>query len=438
MARRKNPGIGDVSAEADMLNEAADKKLAAAEKMSRANLLLKGADEDAEDEETTARERRAMKQDEDAQAELESERVPIPLSRFEQSLADLGGAGRIDVYKISSIGKRIKVASFAVTDYPERMERIAEEQGGGTFNLMVRDDHGQYVVSTTEDYDTTTYGAARKAAAQNSGNDQVPALDRLMERMDTRDQEHRREMETMRQENQRLMLAMIEKATAPRQETSLIDAIKLVKELKGEERSPMESFREVLELAQSVKEETGLAEPEHPMVAAIDKIMKVASPFMTAWASKLAVTVPPSGKPAVKALPASTGKPDAQVVIPAATEAEAPVVEAPKPVAEVPVVVDSKIAEYANSLFMQADAGVGYDMVGDAIMNLTPDASLDDLYTMASDPSFVASIIAAKPEAVKHEKWLASLAAYIKAEMDKAESEADTPTVEAAPAEAAL
>ena len=414
----KKTKVGSALAEANLLNEAADIRLKAAGKMSRANILLG----DEEEHEPIPEARPSFAQFETV-APL-PEPAEAPLSNFEAALADLNGRGRFEVYKLSMTGKRVKVGNYGLDEYPERMDSIAQEHGGGSFRILLKDERGQYVCSTTEDYDTKSYGAGKPAAEAAAT---TSSIDSLMERMDARETNHRREMEMMRLENQKLMLMMVEKMSAPRQETSLIDAIKLVKELQGEQRSPMDSFREVLELANSVKEETGLAEPEHPLVAAIDKIMKVASPLMTAWVSKVAAPAPASGSrvAVAKALPASTGKPEdthAVSVTAPAPDAEAPAPEAP---------VDPRMKQYAESLFQQASMGNSFETVGDTIINLTPDDSLDELYTMATHPGFVGNLLAADARLAPHQAWLASMASYIKKEMDDAENATEETVVTA-------
>lgn len=425
MPRKKKSDLGTELGKAKLLDEAAEIKLKAAEKMSRANAILGDSDDEDDAPELTHPQ---FSRSEPVAADPEP--AEAPLSNFEAALADLNGRGRFEVFKLSMTGKRVKVGSYGLDEYPERMDSIAQEHGGGSFRILLKDERGQYVCSTTEDYDTKSYGGNKPAEALNA----IPSIDRLMERMDAREADHRREMESMRLENQRLMLTMVEKMSAPRQETSIVDAIKLVKELQGEQRSPMDSFREVLELANSVKEETGLAEPEHPLVAAIDKVMKVASPLLTAWVSKVAAPPPASGaKTAVaKALPASTGIPsDTHAVTPTPGETPSSVVGASTPEAEPqPESVDPRMKQYAESLFQQVSAGNAFEVVGDTIINLTPDDSLDELYTMATHPAFVGQLLAAEPRLIPHQAWLANLTSYIKKEMDDAEAQAETETAQ--------
>jgi hypothetical protein len=426
MARKKT-GVGSALEEAKVLDEAADIKLRAAGKMSRARILM-----DDGEEEVAVPEAQHF-----AAFEVPPTPQPAeaPLSNFESALADLNNRGRFEVYKLSMTGKRVKVGNYGLDEYPERMDSIAQEHGGGSFRILLKDERGQYVCSTTEDYDTKSYGG-NKPVTEAAG---ATSVDRLMERMDAREADHRRDLESMRLENQKLMLMMVEKMSAPRQETSLIDAIKLVKELQGDQRSPMDSFREVLELANSVKEETSLAEPEHPLVAAIDKVMKVASPLLTAWVSKVAAPPPASGaRTAVaKALPASTGKPEAALAVTPSVPGEIPAVAEGAPTPEPEVVVDPRLKQYAESLFQQVSAGNGFEVVGDTIINLTPDDALDELYTMATHPGFVGQILAAEPRLIPHQAWLANLTTYIKKEMDEAQAENDAapePVVAATPA----
>lgn len=423
---KKLKSAGAELTEARIKDEAATILLKAAEKNQRAQAL---AGDDADDEPADL-----------PPAPMFLDREPIthddpPLSNFEAALADLNGRGHFEVFKVSLTGKRIKVGRYKLEEYPEQLEAIALAHGGGEFRVHLKNERGNYVCSTTEEFSKETY-RSDKAPTTIAAEAGETALDRMMERMESRDAEHRREIAELRLESQKMTLLMIEKMSTPRQETNLVDAIKLVKELQGEQRSPMDSFREVLELANSVKEETGLAEPEHPLVAAIDKVMKVASPLLTAWVSKVAAPPLASGVKAVaaKVLPASTGKPeDARAVI-AAGEATIPVAEP----AATPVEVDPRMKQYADSLLQQVSAGTAFEVVADTIMNLTPDDSLEELYTMVNHPAFVGSLLAANDKLIPHQAWLASMAAYIKTEMDTAEAQADeAPVIDAAPVAAA-
>jgi hypothetical protein len=149
--------------------------------------------------------------------------------------------------------------------------------------------------------------------------------------------------------------------------------------------------------------------------------------------SKVAAPPLASGVKAVaaKVLPASTGKPEATHAVTVAAD-PAPVAAAPEP-----EVVDPRLKSYADSLFQQVSAGTSFEVVADTIMNLTPDDSLDELYTMAEHPGFVGNLLAADPRLTPHQAWLASMANYIKTEMDKAEAVAEAEETAAAAVPAA-
>jgi hypothetical protein len=443
----KKNTIAPALAEAALLEEAADTKLRAAEKLGRANALL--AEDEAPEPERTPR----FTDPSDLEPMPGGE---SPLSNFEAALAELNGHGRFEVFKLSKSGKRVKVGAWSLDEYPEQMDRIAEQQGGGTFRIFLRNERGEYVVSTTEEYDTTAYAPETPANAPAAASG---ILDRVLERMDNATADHRREMEALRAENQKMLLMMMDKLSQPRQETNFLDAVKLVKELSGEARSPMDSFREVLELAQSVKEETGLSEPEHPMVAAIDKVMKVASPLLSAWATKLAHPTETSRRDATaKALPASTGAAPvvradspapapAPVIVPAVSpavaalnaELDAPVAAAvviptPAPASATIAIDDPRLKQYAMSLLAQATAGADANNIGDAIISMTHDDDLDELYKMVSDKGFVGLLMAAEPALAKHEAWLQALSSHIVIELA---DDSQGAVIDAAPEEVA-
>jgi hypothetical protein len=229
-----------------------------------------------------------------------------------------------------------------------------------------------------------------------------------MERMEKKEEAAERRMEAMRQENMKLLLTIVEGSRSTKTSTSeMIEMMKFMKEAQGETRSPMDHIKEVLELANVVREEAGAVEPEHPLVAAIDKIFKTISPLIGAWASKTAAA--PSGLPrpttvAPAQITSTPPKPEIAAHAPTPSPVPAP---APAPV------IDPRIKQYAASLLGQAESGAAAEAIGEAILNLTPAENYDELDAMVSNPQFVATLIEAEPLLTKHQKWLAELSVYI-------------------------
>jgi hypothetical protein len=408
MARNKKTPLSSQVAEAQMLEEAADTKLKAAEKMARANRLM--ADQDPEPDPDPIQDRHARFT---PFMPPEADPGPAPLSRIEQVVDEMRGQGKFEVYKLIGSNKS-KVGVYALEEWPDLMDSIAQENGGGTFRIVFKDERGLYVASDTQTFDTKSYG--KPHSNEDSG------LGKLLERMEQREEKMATQMEQMRAENMRLLLSIVEKSnSAPARSTSeLVELMKFMRENQPEARSPIDSIKEILELAAVVKEEAGATEPEHPLVAAIDKVFKTIQPFIGAWAQKVAQT--PAATPARALLPSNPASTGALV----ASEAHAPMIpnqpvavggpaESPAPAAPAPV--DARLLQYAQSLLAQAELDASFEAVGDSILNLTPDANLDSLAEMVNDPAFVGLLIAAEPKLVKHQRWLVELSRYISNEL---------------------
>lgn len=414
---RKKKTVGPIAAEADLLEEAADTKLRAAQKMAKANAML---DDSGDDESTPLPDPRPS-------FVSHSEPEPEPMSRIEQILEDMKGQGKVEIFKLVG-GVKSKVGVHPIEEYPEIMETVAHEHGGGTYRVVIKDERGLYVASDTQTYDAKSYGSG----SQTSRRDDSDSLASVLERMDRKEEAAERRMEAMRQENMKLLLTLVESSRTPKSNTSeMIEMMKFMREAQGETRSPMDHIKEVLELANVVREEAGAVEPEHPLVAAIDKIFKTISPLIGAWAAKTAA--PPSALPGASRSPAQiTSTPPKPVAVAHAPSAsEAALTPAPTPA---PAVVDPRIKQYAVSLLGQAESGATAESIGEAILNLTPEANYDELDAMVGNPQFVALLIDAEPLLARHQKWLAELSVYITNQLTSdPEPEAETTVTPPAP-----
>jgi len=415
---KKPKSVGPITAEAELLEEAADTKLRAAQKMAKANAML---ETDNEEEAPPEPLRPSFTYTPESQ-------VPEIPTRIEQIIAEMKGEGKVSVSKLVG-GTKSKIGVYPIEEYPEIMETIAHEHGGGTYRIQFHDAEGHYVISDTQTFDPKAYGSGNTATRREDST----LLTSLMERMEKKEEAADRRMEAMRQENMKLLLSIVEGSRSTKTSTSeMIEMMKFMKEAQGETRSPMDHIKDVLELANVVREEAGAVEPEHPLVAAIDKIFKTISPLIGAWAAKAGAT--PSGLPRPAVAPAqitSTPPKPESLLAPAPT---------PSPVAApVVAVVDPRVKQYAASLLSQVDSGATAEAIGEAILNLTPEANYDELDSMVSNPQFVATLIDAEPLLAKHQRWLAELSVYITnqltAEPDQPPAPAPAPA--SAPAEPA-
>lgn len=399
-SRIETSDVGDELGQAEVLGEAADKKLEAAQKLARANAMLR-----AQRQEEDPAEDGEGEEGEEAQVDLDPRMFPSPEpqphptpaeSKLEQILKGLNGDGKFEVYKRVG-GSRMKCGVFPLSDWPDIMDSIAREHGGGDFQVLFKDPKGNYAGSDTQTYDPKTYG---KPERQNGDS---AFMAQMLQMMQAREERYLTQIEQLRADQTRMMLEFLKsRDDKPKERTveEVVALMKASKDLSGEKDSPLESVKGILEVVAMLNNH-GVGEPPSPINLAIDKAFQVLGPLLGAWVAKQAGngagSTPVPVQPPRPALPAprTQGGPAAPLPAP--------------PPAPAPAPVDPRLATYAKSLLNALQAGQEPSNVADAILSMVPDEGLDDLKAMVDDPGFVGMMIQTEAALVPHQAWLVSL-----------------------------
>ena len=401
MARKRNNGavsVSDEMGESDLLEEAATKRLSAAEKLSRADALLKSRNED-EDESQPDPE--PIISDPEPEPYLT---MPEP-TKLERILKALNGEGKVEIYKLIA-GAKSRVGVYPIEDYPDIMESIAREHGGGEYKVLFKDAKGNYAGSDTATFDPKAYGKR-----DDRGSDSNAMMERMLTMMEKKEQGYMLQIEQLRRDQTALMLEVVKGQSSNKGTTAteVLTMLKAAKELSGKDDSPLQSVKELLEVV-AVLNNNGVGEPASPITTAIDKAFQLAGPLIGAWAAKMAVG---GASPQALPNPGQTALPPPRMQI--ASDAVQRPTPSPISPAEPPTPTpEPKLKGYAQSLLAAASAGQSYSSVAQAILDMVPDEDLDSLSEMVSDPGFVAQMLAVEPALSKHQVWLAQLCTSIK------------------------
>ena len=416
------PSASEEAAEhASDISDAAKKTLKAARDLRRAQLMARGA--------------------------LNSPSIDTPpappaalpeVSRLDNILAQVTDEGKFEVHRQVG-GSSMKVGVFPISEYPDRLETIASEYKGGTFKVTFKDRGGRIRGQDTQTFDAKAYGSDRSEPARESEDRSSHIMERMMERLEAREIEQRREMAEVRLESQRMMLEMMKLASGNRdQGMSVLDAIKVGKEMAGSASDPVESMSRLMEAMALMKDGVGKTEPQSPIVFAIEKALEVVSPILAVWAQKASASplanprVPAPGAEAPRRVlppPAARVTPPAQ----AASPAPEPSIPTPAPTPDKPI--DPQIQEYAVQLLTAAKTGMRPSLLAQLIVDGVPEEGADAFENMLDDEQTIPNLLRAEPQLVPYAGWLSSLMVELRDYYDSvtAEDPADA-APDAAPA----
>jgi hypothetical protein len=409
MSRKKKaerPSVSDELGEAEVLSEAGRKRLEAAHNIARADAIIKSRrhQEEPEPEEEGS---------EDVPAEFASQPEPQPepeMSKMDRILERIAGEGKFEVYKCVA-GVDAKIGIFPISDYPDRMDTVAREHGGGTYKLVFKDRGGLIRGQDSLTYDPKAYRKEDSPAAVSDN------MSRMFEMMEKREQALQLEIASLRREQTAMMMKMLEgKATeSSRSADEMLMLLKAAREFAP--KSPTDSMKELLEVA-SLFRESPVVEPQSPIQTAIDKAFTMLTPLLAAWAKKLGSAPGQPGGPL--SLPAPGPGQGAPVQV---SPAGGPPPTSPAHAAS-PAQPDPRLAQYAASLFGAVSAKQTPETIGQTILDLVPDEDLEALKAMVTDPAFAARLIAIEPRLKEHQAWLASLCLHIQSNIvEEAEEE---------------
>jgi hypothetical protein len=356
----------------------------------------------------------------------------VPKTKMEKILAGLNGDGKFVVHKMVA-GNPMKVGVHDINDWPDMMDSIAHEHGGGTFRIRFMNPKGEWVGQETQTFDPQAYGKEVKTSSTDT------LLMQMLQQSQAREERMALQVEQMRTQQQQMMLEFIKAGQSNHRERTaeeVVALMKATKEISGgnSKESPLESVKGILEVV-AMLNQSGVGEPPSPINVAIERAFQLAGPFLGAWAAKLGAGAAGGPTPSVPQLPparpAPLSLPDPRLTA-APGEAQPPSqapVHLPGPVPQRP---NPALKNYATSLLAAASSGQSPDSVAEAILSLVPEEELDNLHSMVSDPSFVGLMLATEPQLIQHQGWLVAVAHSIINGLTE-ESPSDSPPSEAPP-----
>jgi len=342
-------------------------------------------------------------------------------SKIEQVLEEINGDGGFTVYFLPRNGEESQIGKYDINDWPERMETIAREKGGGTFKVVFRSGEGHFVGQVTRTFDASAYGNGRTESGDSL---------KFLEIMQSREDNHRKEIEGLRLENQRMMLdfqkMMLEMVKSQNNSPlKTADEILAVGKLFKDDRpqSPMDGMKQFVEMLAMFREVSREPSIESdPWSLIIDKASRILSPILEAGVKKLAM--PPLPRPATS--PALAAPTATQAALPAPAllnegGARPAVTPGPRdsrvevvgvsPAGNPPASQDSPVmkqmATYAASLKTAILQGNKPEAVAAFVINSIEDAELEGFKKMVEDPGIVGALLAADASLVEHQGWLA-------------------------------
>jgi len=381
---------------------------------------------------------RARRLAHDASAPDEEPETPVP-SRLDVILETIADQGKFEVFRQVGGGNKSKVGIYPINEWPERMETVASTYKGGTFTIIFKDAGGRIRGQETQTFDPVAYSAGSAPAPEGRGADVV---DRLLERMESRDEASRREMATLQAENSKMMLEMMKLiATRPAAEaapqTSLPELIKLVRDLTPPPVDPLASLKGTVEMISMLKDGAADQAPTSPWMVALEKGLELLSPLVTVLAQKASSSGRPERPARLSPGAGADGRripPTAGVV---ADPAKTPLLENPTPAAPEPEPVpepfkeDPQMKEYAGRLLQAAIGQVRPSIVAQLVVDAVTQETVDEFEAMTENEKLLDILIAHEPRLVAHTTWLKSVLTEMKEKFDEAWPSENEPEVAA-------
>ena len=351
------------------------------------------------------------------------------ISRLDNILAQITDEGKFEVHRQVG-GSSMKVGVFPIAEYPDRLETIAAEYKGGTFKITFKNPGGQIKGQDTQTFDAKAYGSERTDPARESEDRSSHIMERMMERLEAREIEQRREMAEVRLESQRMMLEMMKLASGNQNQNQglgVIDAIKLGKEMAGSASDPVESMSRLMEAMALMKDGVGKSEPQSPIVFAIEKALEMVSPIVAVWAQKASASPranPPVPAPGAEAPRRELPPPAARVTPPAQAASPAPLPAQPLPSSPLPI--DPKVKEYADQLLAAAKTGMRPSLLSQLIVDSLPEEGFQAFEEMLDDEQTITNLLNAEPQLTPYAGWLSTLMVELRDYFDSITAEDPT------------
>lgn len=332
-------------------------------------------------------------------AEAESEEVPEEVSddllqvpvlsdQLASIIEGLDDDGKFWVYRMDEKGRSAQVGTYPLADWPDRLEELARELGGGTFRISFRNAKGHPIKQVTQTFDTKAY--ARKTEGQESSG--------VVSLMLAQAQEARREAAEARRENSDLMKTILAALMAPKQENGLFKSAQDVAAIgamfKSNDKSdPMEMFKLGMDMA------LRMSEGKEPS-STLDRVLEtVAGPAAALMARMVPANrpAPPPRAPALGTVPQ-------------------PILSAPEPVkpaAEVPPADPVKehpfYKKYVPKILAAAKAGDDPKEWAEYISDLIPAIYHPQLVALMEKPDLVEFLGSYELEARDYAVWIVNV-----------------------------
>lgn len=113
-------------------------------------------------------------------------------------VTELNGEGSFEVIKVTSSGQE-QLARYDLAAWPEAVQLLVKEHGGGNYLVVVRNGAGQIAGRVLRTYSKTSYGEGKAPAALGGGSSEAVFV-RFMEMQQAADARHQQQLETMRLE----------------------------------------------------------------------------------------------------------------------------------------------------------------------------------------------------------------------------------------------
>jgi len=423
MARRVKNGNGEVnvaeeSAQADRIAEMAEKKKSALELLAEANAMAR--DLGVESEETPDRcEDTEPYPAPVAQIQEEPPAEPTEAEKLESIIDELSkDEGRFEIFRVVS-GQDRKVGSYPISDWPERLDTVAESFGGGEFRVKFKRATGLYAKQITRFYEAKEGGAVANREAPKEDNSF-----RFFEMMERRDAEHRKEMMMLQEKMLMMQMKTLEMSRGDGGFVKTAQDLKAMQEMMQpkEPKSAMDNMREVFEIIALLKNGGEVIEPPSPLQSAIDKAFRLLQPLLEAGVAKMAVGSASARQPA-QALPAPASPPSVGVAVSPATPASSnPSQEAGNQV----------IGQHAQALLQAITNGMTPDAVAAFILcNLKTDEEFTSIEKFANDPAMTGHLIQAEPGLAAHQGWVAQMMLALKDQLAEDDTQEEEKPAEA-------
>lgn len=380
-----------------------------------------------------------------ARASLEPEQSPEapiePPSRLDSILETIADQGKFEVSRHSPNGLKARVGIFPIGDYPQKMEEIASKYKGGTFTITFKDSHGRIRGQDTQTFDALAYSEASPATPAAPAPDATAsALERIMERMEARDAEARRDSSEARERQFEMQMKMMELIVAKSSTTpatnsaEIIDAIKLGQSMAAPANNPMESMKGIIEAMSMLREGSEQMAPQSPWAVALEKGLEVLTPIVAVLASKVAplggTRAPTTDAPTHRKAIEGGGLPPLRVGGVSASPASAAPLAAPAPAspngeaAGAATPLDPKLVAYAGQLLSAAQNTVRPSIVAQLVVDSVTEDAVDEFESMIQDPKIVETLVIHEPRLALHSAWLNLVLSEMREKFDEAWPEA--------------